>query len=454
LVFRLLFIVFGLRTYLPYQLLSIGLHVGVAALLRVIMRRAGVSPWIATAAATLFVFFGAGSENILIAFQITFTGALVLGLTQLLLADHEGPLDRRDAVGLVAGLGGLLCSDVALVMIVSVGVLAMLARRWRAAALHVLPLAVVFVAWSVGYARQTHPTFDRRHVEHAVRTTVTATFGALGQLPFVGWVLAAMLLAGMTLAWRDTPRIERRQRLDAAVALSVGALAFVSIIAVNRGGLGIQFLSSSRYLYVVAAMLLPALAVSGDAIARRRRALGPFVLTLLLVGIPGNIAKTGRSLDPPSYGNAKRVFTSLPRMALARQVPRSLHPTQSFAAEVTVGWLLDGVQSGRIPAASPPTLFEFANNTLRLSLEQLDGPPRSSCIPFGSPTRRLLQKGQSINVRGTVGVQLAADSTHTASGWLPFGGSLVAIAPTFTLRAVTGPLNLRIRPQSFTAALC
>ena len=56
-------------------------------------------PWLATVAAVVFVFFGAGAENILVAFQITFVGSLVFGLTQLLLADHDGPLDRRDWLG-------------------------------------------------------------------------------------------------------------------------------------------------------------------------------------------------------------------------------------------------------------------------------------------------------------------------------------------------------------------
>ena len=49
------------------------------------------------------MFFGAGAENILVVFQITFVGALVFGLVQLLLADHDGPIDRRDWFGLLAG---------------------------------------------------------------------------------------------------------------------------------------------------------------------------------------------------------------------------------------------------------------------------------------------------------------------------------------------------------------
>src|SRR5215475_14913464 len=59
LAFRILYTAFGLRSYEPYQLCSIALHLAAAALLRVVMRRAGVDPWIATAAAGAFALFGA-----------------------------------------------------------------------------------------------------------------------------------------------------------------------------------------------------------------------------------------------------------------------------------------------------------------------------------------------------------------------------------------------------------
>ena len=110
LVYRLMWTLFGLRSYVPYQVVLIALHLTAAVLLRTAMRRAGVGPWIATAAASLFVLFGAGYQNIVWAFQIGFVGSLVFELTQLLLADHDGPIDRRDWLGLAAGFSGLLCS--------------------------------------------------------------------------------------------------------------------------------------------------------------------------------------------------------------------------------------------------------------------------------------------------------------------------------------------------------
>ena len=123
-VYRLQYFLFGLRTYMPYLALVVLLHLAVAALLRVIMRRAGVGPWLATAAACLYVFFGSGSQNTLWAFQITFVGAVAFGLLQLLLADHSGPLDRRDWLGLGCGLLAIACAGVAVTMIAIVGIAA------------------------------------------------------------------------------------------------------------------------------------------------------------------------------------------------------------------------------------------------------------------------------------------------------------------------------------------
>ncbi len=48
LVYRALWHLFGLHSYDPYQLCVIALHLTAAVLLRAVMRRSGVNPWIAT----------------------------------------------------------------------------------------------------------------------------------------------------------------------------------------------------------------------------------------------------------------------------------------------------------------------------------------------------------------------------------------------------------------------
>jgi len=454
LTFRVLYGVFGLHTYLPYQLCSIGLHLVAAALLRVLMRRAGVDPWIATAAGALFVFFGSGSQDILIAFQITFTGALVFGLIQLLLADHDGPIDRRDVLGLLAGFGALLCSDVSIVMVAAVGIACVLRRRWRAAALHTVPIALAYLAWMHAYGRPARTDLHVHQIVRSVRTTLTKSFGALGQLPFFGWVLAVVLLVGLTVAWRDTNRAQRRERFSAVAALGLAAPIFAGILAITRFGLSGQFAASSRYLHIIAALVLPALAVAADAVAVRHRALGAIAIALFLVGLPGNVADIGRNVGPADrYREERRIIGALSHMALASEVPRSLNPTPTFGAQVTVGWLLDGARSGRIPPSGRATPTQRATDTLRLSLEQLDGMRSSTCVPLNAPVERRLGRGDSFGLRGAIAVQSLPINGTVRSQPLTFGTSLLATARTHTLVDVTGPLALRIAPI-LTAALC
>src|SRR5204863_2898946 len=131
--YRLLWWMVGLRSYTPYLLLVIGAHLAVAALLRAVMRRAGISPWLATLGAAALLFFGSGAENVLVAFQVTYAGALAFGLGHLLLADHDGPLDRRDWFGLLAGFAAILCSGVGPTMVLVVGLAVLLRRGWRSA---------------------------------------------------------------------------------------------------------------------------------------------------------------------------------------------------------------------------------------------------------------------------------------------------------------------------------
>jgi hypothetical protein len=72
LAYRFWWQVIGIRSYAPYLVSVVVLHLTVAALLRSVMRRSGVSAWVATSAALLFAFFGSGYFDIIYGFQIGF----------------------------------------------------------------------------------------------------------------------------------------------------------------------------------------------------------------------------------------------------------------------------------------------------------------------------------------------------------------------------------------------
>jgi hypothetical protein len=366
LAFRGLWQLVGIRSYVPYQLLLVTLHLTNAALLRTVMRRSGTGPWLSTAAAAVFVLFGAGHQNIVWAFQIGFTGSLVFGLTHLLLADHDGPFDRRDALGLLAGVAGLLCSSVAVTMMLVVGVVVLLRRGWRIALLHTAPLALLFALWWFTMARNDPWADASRRIPNTpgqlarfVAYGAEATFDGIGQLPGVGLALAAILGVGLALLWRQRLQAPQQLRLAAApVVLLIGALVFLVLSGLGRAGsaAGPDSARTSRYVYMAAALALPAIALAADLIARRWRWAGPIVFVLLIIGVPGNVKSflDARHREEATHEQMRKLVLSLPRVPAASTVPGWVHPDWGGSGwRITMGWLRHGAASGRIPDPGP-----------------------------------------------------------------------------------------------------
>jgi hypothetical protein len=467
--YRLLWVIVGIRSYTPYQTLIVVAHLIAAALVLVVMRRAGVQPWLATVVAVLFLYFGAGAENILVAFQITFVGAFVFGLVQLLLADHDGALDRRDWFGLLAGFAGLMCSGVAIAMVAVVGI-AILVRRgwrgWRVALFHTAPLGIVYLIWlqlaPKGQNAGNYKSHSPVQILRFVGVGVEAAFARLGEIPGVGIVVGLLLVAGLVVAMREPGRRERLRALAVPIALLLGALVFLFATGVERagnGGLaafatgrGPERARESRYIYLVAAMTLPALAVAADAIIRRRRVLAIPVVVVLLAGLPGNIH---RLATPAQYfansAATHQEILALPRLPMAGQLrdSHSLVTLQNprFAFEgLTYGWLVKGVESGSIPAPAPRNKFKDPTDVLEFFLvpTPVRGPGQCASIPNGAI--RTLARGQTITIeRGRMWVSYVPVGA-TPSLRKPFGSS--------TLVALVGPMRLRIVPHDKGAMLC
>src|SRR5262249_9834383 len=227
-MYRMLWWIFGARTYLPYQLLVVTGHLTIAALLRDLMRRVGVGPWTSTPAAALFAVFGAGYDNMFSAFQITFVGSVAFGLVQLRLADHDGCIDRRDWFGLAAGLAALMCSLVGVPMVMIAGLATLIRRGWRAARFPRVPPPCGRRGWWLIAGEVTYAGHhDLAEIMNFVRIGFTATFDAIGQVPFLGVVVAIGLMVGLALAWAGLRGKELRRKTAMPAALLVGAIAFL-----------------------------------------------------------------------------------------------------------------------------------------------------------------------------------------------------------------------------------
>jgi hypothetical protein len=449
LLYRLLWWLFGLRTHLPHQMLVAALHLTVAALLYAVMRRARIAPWIATIAASAFALFGTGYFNIVYAFQVAWCFSLACGLAYLLLVDHDGRFDRRDWLGLGLGLAGLMSSGVGVSMIIVVATAALLRRGWRLAALHAVPLATVFLLWLAVIGRSSYG--ERATLTGALRFMVRnqwATVRGIGHSPIAGVALVVVLVVGVVLAWRRGAQHEGPYWVPPA-ATFVGAVAFLFITGTGRAGPeGLFPLNVSRYLYVAAALALPAFAYAANEIVQRAPRLVPVVAVILLVGVPGNffeLRDAGHKMEAASLPS-RRFILSVPRNPVASQLPRSLQPW-GFANYLELGWLLDSVPSGRVPAPRPLTPQELASQTLSLAFRPDAHAPSARCRSVRTTVVRVLRKNDSLRLAsGRADVVLLA-----------YGAQSVPVPLRSTpSRALVDSLRLRIvpRPGSNTPVVC
>jgi hypothetical protein len=442
LAYRAEWYLFGLHSYWPYQLACVLSHLTVALLVRTVMRRAGVQPWTATAATLPLVFFGAGEENIAYAFQINFNAALAFGLVHLMLADHDGPVDRRDLLALLAGFAGLMSSGIAVTMVVIVG-LAMLVRRgWRVALLHTAPLAAAYVIW---YAAIAHTTYESQDVSDPIealtfaRTTIAAGFGGLAQVPGLGWAIGGLVVGGLFLAWRPLPRSQLRRVAAAPAALAVGAFVFVLITSLGRVGFAPGIERSTRYIYVVGALLLPVVAVAADAVMRRWRVATSVLVVALAASLVGNVRdfSNERPYSGGFLASYRNLLLTMPRTAFADQVPRDVRPERGLAPYVSLGWLLDGVESGRIPGPGDVPADQRATAEIRLALQEHPHHRPSECETVVGPIDATLNRGSSVRTRR--GDQLWVGYTDSTGAH-----GLVVFRPNVPVVAYAGPLEVSV----------
>ena len=128
LAYRTLLYFFGVRTYWPFIGLLVVLHLLLAHVLWRVMLRVGVTPFVATGLAAVFIVLGSGNANIVWAFQIGFVGSMVLGWLMVLSACTVRWNPWRLVGTWVLGVAALMCSGTGTTM-VALATFAALAER-------------------------------------------------------------------------------------------------------------------------------------------------------------------------------------------------------------------------------------------------------------------------------------------------------------------------------------
>lgn len=425
LIYLALWEMFGVTTYRPYQLCVVVLHLAVVVQLRVVMRRAGVSAWLATAAAAVLLLFGPGQQNIVWAFQVTFTGSLAFGLAHLLLADHDGPIGRRDLMGLGCGLLAIASSGVGITTTVAVAVAVLWTRGWKPALLHTVPLAVIYLGWAQIFGASSLGEFGSPPLSVLVSWVRGATLGAfvgLGHFEVVSWLLAVMLVVGMALVWRTRGGRDLgalRAQLALPIGLVVAALFFATTTGVNRWWVSDPGPRASRYTYLGAALLLPLLAVAAQAIARRWAMLTPVLVALFLLPIPFNVSTFGTDAFGTQYMEGRRyVLTTAVRMPFAHDVPRDVQPLPDpYASEaVTIGFLLTAAANGDLTPSTVPLTAEVLNEfRVRLGVAQHHGERApTGCSLLTDAVELDPEQGDVVRIGGPVAITTVENGQATS----------------------------------------
>jgi hypothetical protein len=383
----------------------------------------------------------------------------VLGITHLLMADHDGPANGRDALGIGAGALSLMASGVGLPMVGIVGLAVLIRRGWVAAIYHTVPLALLYGGW-LFWQRSNISGKPRAPASVLVQWVVNAekgTFLALGQLSVVAIALAVVLVVGLLLAWAQLDRAELRRQAATPAALLAGGVLLMALVASQRFLIGADAATSSRYVAMLAAMTLPALGVAAEALIRQWRLAAPLVIGLFLVGVPGNIAAfpgTNDTRGRAFFETQRAFFLGAAYSPVASLVPHGVHPDPGeFAGDsVTVGFLLSARADGKVP--DPPVLTAAQQERVdtRLIVSQstksVTAPP-AACEVQQDPLVLQPRLGQQFVISGRVAISREVG---------PDGYTMPAIYTTvFSGRVLTVELahqGLRVEPvapaESFT----
>ena len=289
LIYRVLIMLFGLRTYVPYMCTLFAAHLLLAHLLWRLMRQVGASDACATGLAAVFAILGAGAQNLTIAFQISFVVSALAGVGAVLIVNATSNIGARQQIGAVAlMLLGLMSSNVGITMTVLVGLVVYLQHGYRIATRLVLVPAAAYIGWFAAFGHSSLAS-DRITLDTVlalpsyVWTGFTSSMGSFtGIVGSGGAIVVAVLVYAV---WKSSLASTRQAPAFAGV-LCVVVLYLTS--GVVRSHFGIAQAGSTRYSYVAIALLLPIISLGVmDLFRLRDRRLGLVlgsVVLMLMVG--------------------------------------------------------------------------------------------------------------------------------------------------------------------------
>jgi hypothetical protein len=437
--YRLNFQVWGLRSYLPYQVPVVLAHLGAAVLVRQVMRQLGVRGWIATAAALAFLLFGAGRENILFGFQLSMTGSVVCGLAMFLLADGPRSVTLRDWLGLGVGVLGLMTSAAFPPILAGFAVTTLLRRGARVTVFYVVPLGAIYAAWHLRYSNVKSSALEPTQATFRFAAKmVWAVFDALARGGF-GAVLLAFAGFGLVMAARQAWQSRAWAPLALPLGLATAWAGFAGLTSLARAVYLPDSYHAGRYLHIGAALGLPLVAAGAEALARRRVLLGVAALVPLAIGLPGNLRLLSHT-SPILRGDPDSVF-AMAHSPYIDDVPADTPVLRApFEIPLTAGWLARQADAGRVPEPAGSGPVRDLDAAAWLVLAQGGEPAGGDACPrVTAPQAVTLHAGDQIRFAGTI--NMVTTNGARESHPLPFDSRAGAV-----VRARAGPVDVVVRP--------
>lgn len=267
LLYRVLFEIFGMRSYLPYVLAATVLHLVVCVLTYLLLVRLDANRWLAALLAVVMVLYGAGSEVFLLDAPLPLTLALALGLGSVLLL-VRGDFDRRAVVvAAVLLVVATMSSGMALPVLVLVATYTWAVKDRVTAVSVVGPAAVLFLVWFVVWGhdggRISMSGWDYVRIPQFVWTGMTSAMEGLTGVPGSGGPVLLAVIGGVFLVrYVDD---ELRVLAWCGLLTAVVQMTLTATVSLQYGDGAATY---SRYKYLVLVLLVPALALLLTALAR------------------------------------------------------------------------------------------------------------------------------------------------------------------------------------------
>lgn len=444
LIYKALLDTVGLRSYLPYLGVLLLLHVSIAFLLFLIIRRRG-GDVLALSTAAVMLFLGRGYENLLWAFQIGFLGSVAFGLLAIYLLGGGGgemPGRLRAVGGSAALLLALMSSGIGLFFFAAAAVdLFLDGRRRRLLWVHIAP-GLAYLWWYFTFGQeavaQDHTHLGLKTLEGLVGYAPvgigSAAAGTFALSPLWAPVALAGLTATAVLLWY-------RKRLDTglSIAAAVAIVLQYTLTGLVRARYGDNQAMAPRYAYIGAVFVLMILAEAlRDARWRGvRRAFVPITAACMVAGgATVLVQQAGRWTDTLATQKYELEITWLFRDApsldravvLDRRLLPVINPSLYIATRLRYGTHLPELTVAQLAGIKPLIVNSEMRTLLPLHVTSTTSstPLPAQCrstVPTGSHVDLTVPDGSTASVQ-TLGAH-AASQVNLAAWYLgnkPDGG--------------------------------